>query len=104
MSNFDYKDCTLTYFVEHISYMFEDEVSQIVNRAISKVVTNYALAITPTITRLEGATDRRHANIKYIGYYCVVIFESDEDRAYFKLAVPSHVEFHRRISEVMHEL
>lgn len=91
MSSFNYEDCHLTYFVSVGAGLFNDEIAQALSRAISPICTQFKLVVTDTVTELiTSSKGTQNTTLSIRGFYCIIIFKTDEDRSMFKLTVPNN--------------
>ncbi len=71
--------------------MFNDEISQAVSRAISPICTRFKIVVTDTVRELiDSSQGVKNASLALRGFYCIIVFENDEDRSMFKLTVPNN--------------
>lgn len=101
MSNFNFEDCYLTYFITCANSLFEDELKEAIARAIAPVDTKCKIATTSMVTEIRHGTGQYDATLRFRGLYCILVFENDEDRAFFKLSVPNNQVFNSMIAEVL---
>lgn len=109
MSKYNYRDYHLTYFLPRLDGspgLFDDEITQAITRAVTPVCTDVKVAITQCMSEVNGNmnTSFKEAIITFHGVYCVFVFESDEARHMFKLAIPNDHELAVLVQDVLNIL
>ena len=109
MSNYNYHDYYLTYFLPRLDGspgLFDDEMQQVISRAIAPTCTAVKVAMTQTMSEVQGSenTNLKWARMRFYGVYCVFVFENDEDRHMFKLAIPNDAELAVLVQHVINIL
>ena len=91
MSNFDFDNLHLTYLIPYdsnIGYHFQNEKLDYIRHIINSVDIEFKIASTNYVKDFKANEDTANT-IKFVGFYCVFIFESEEDMTQFKLTFPS---------------